>query len=228
MKKMLMKVFALLTILVLVLSSFVALTEEAAEPTPAPVVEEQKVETPAPEPKAEEPKAEAPATEAPATETPATETPATEAPATEAPATEAPATEAPATEAPVTETPVTETPATEAPATEPTEVPSEAVTTEPTTEATTEPTTEATTEPTPVPFAADVKIRLLNQGDIFTGDEVTLKAVIENATAAYVISWEVNDGNGWKVIDGEEKDEYKFVATEENAGFEYRVVLTQA
>ena len=55
MKKMLMKVFALLTILVLVLSSFVALTEEAAEPTPAPVVEEQKVETPAPEPKAEEP-----------------------------------------------------------------------------------------------------------------------------------------------------------------------------
>ena len=184
MKKMLMKVFALLTILVLVLSSFVALTEEAAEPTPAPVVEEQKVETPAPEPKAEEPKAEAPATEAPATETPATE----------------------------------------APVTEPTEVPSEAVTTEPTTEATTEPTAE----PTPVPFAADVKIRLLNQGDIFTGDEVTLKAVIENATAAYVISWEVNDGNGWKVIDGEEKDEYKFVATEENAGFEYRVVLTQA
>ena len=69
---------------------------------------------------------------------------------------------------------------------------------------------------------------MLNQGDIFTGDEVTLKAVIENATAAYVISWEVNDGNGWKVIDGEEKDEYKFVATEENAGFEYRVVLTQA
>ena len=36
MKKMLMKVFALLTILVLVLSSFVALTEEAAEPTPCP------------------------------------------------------------------------------------------------------------------------------------------------------------------------------------------------
>ena len=104
--------------------------------------------------------------------------------------------------------------------TKPTEVPSETVTTEP--------TTEATTAPTPVPFAADVKIRLLNQGDIFTGDEVTLKAVIENATAAYVISWEVNDGNGWKVIDGEEKDEYKFVATEENAGFEYRVVLTQA
>ena len=218
MKKMLMKVFALLTILVLVLSSFVALTEEAAEPTPAPVVEEQKVETPAPEPKAEEPEAEAPATEAPATETPATEAPATEAPATEAPATEAPATETPATEAPATEAPVTE----------PTEVPSEAVTTEPTTEPTTEATTEPTTEPTPVPFAADVKIRLLNQGDIFTGDEVTLKAVIENATAAYVISWEVNDGNGWKVIDGEEKDEYKFVATEENAGFEYRVVLTQA
>lgn len=209
MKKMLMKVFALLTILVLVLSSFVALTEEAAEPTPAPVVEEQKVETPAPEPKAEEPKAEAPATEAPATE---------------APVTEAPVIEAPVTETPATETPATETPATEAPATEPTEVPSEVVTTEPTTEATTEPTTE----PTPVPFAADVKIRLLNQGDIFTGDEVTLKAVIENATAAYVISWEVNDGNGWKVIDGEEKDEYKFVATEENAGFEYRVVLTQA
>lgn len=45
MKKMLMKVFALLTILALALGSFAVLAEEAA-PQPAPVVEE----APAPQP----------------------------------------------------------------------------------------------------------------------------------------------------------------------------------
>ena len=46
MKKMLMKVFALITVLVFALSSFAALAEAAPEEAPAPVV----VEAPAPQP----------------------------------------------------------------------------------------------------------------------------------------------------------------------------------
>ena len=130
-----------------------------------------------------------------------------------------------------TETPApTETPAgpTEAPSEEQTEVstdPTAEPTTEPSADPTTEPTAEPTAEPTPVPFTAEVKIELVNKGDIYFGDEVTLKVIVENATAPYAIRWEANDGSGWKTIEGEDEDEYKFIVTEENADTEYRVVL---
>ena len=81
-------------------------------------------------------------------------------------------------------------------------------------------------EPTPVPFTAEVEIELETKGDVFYGDEITLKAVVKNATAPYAIRWEMNDGSGWKEIKGETEDEYEFVITEENAGHDYRVVLT--
>ena len=36
----------------------------------------------------------------------------------------------------------------------------------------------------------------------------------------------MNDGSGWRTIEGETEDEYEFVITEENAAYDYRVVLT--
>ena len=55
---------------------------------------------------------------------------------------------------------------------------------------------------------------------------MTLRAVVRNASAAYTIRWEsTEDGQNWKEIEGETKDEYKFVITEENAELGYRVVL---
>ena len=72
-----------------------------------------------------------------------------------------------------------------------------------------------------------MKIELVNTGDIFYGDEVTLEAVIENATMAYTIRWEYDDGgeDGWQEIANEHGTRYKFIVTEENIGFDYRVVL---
>ena len=52
------------------------------------------------------------------------------------------------------------------------------------------------------------------------------RQVIKDATAAYTIRWESNDGSGWKEIKGETGDEYEFVVTEENVHDIYRVVLT--
>ena len=112
------------------------------------------------------------------------------------------------------------------PTAQPTTEPTPDPTTEPTIEPTADPTTEPAAEATPVPFTAEVEIELVNKGAIYFGDEVTLRAVVKNATAAYAIRWEVNDGNGWKEIQGENGDEYEFVVTEENAGYSYRVALT--
>ena len=135
--------------------------------------------------------------------------PATEAPATEAPATEAPATEAPATEAPATEAPATEAPATEVPATE---------------EPTAEPAPEATEE-APVAFTGSVEVKLENEGEIFFGDTVVLRAEVRDANTAYEIRWEVKKDRDWEVIGGEDESIYKFVVTEENVAYEYRAVL---
>ena len=110
----------------------------------------------------------------------------------------------------------TPAPATEAPAgaveEEQTIVLSETGTTDETTVA---PTTEPTAEPTPVPFTASVKIELANTGDIYFGDEITLRAVVENATAAYTIRWESNDGSGWVELGRRDEAEYSFIVTEE-------------
>ena len=43
-----------------------------------------------------------------------------------------------------------------------------------------------------------MEIELETKGDVFYGDEITLKAVVKNATAPYAIRWEMNDGSGWK------------------------------
>ena len=154
-----------------------------------------------------------------------TETPAPTVEATVTPTEEATAapTEAPTGEP--TETP-TEEPTgtvTEEPTQEPTEEPTEAPTEEPTEEPTEAPTEEP--EPTPVPFEGSVEIKLENEGDIYFGDTVILRAVIRDANTDYEIRWEYLSGSEWKVISGEDDETYEFVVTEENAELEYRVVL---
>ena len=127
--------------------------------------------------------------------------------ATEAPAeTEAPAaTEAPAeTEAPA----ATEAPAEmEAPAA--TEAPAE---------------TEAPRDP-----SFDVEVKLLTGGDIYYGDKVKLQAVLTGETDAnFTYQWQYNDGSGWKNVKNATRAIYEFEVTEENAVYDYRVVVTGA
>ena len=230
MKKTLLKVFAWLTVLAIMLSGLVALAEEVpaadsgvptqevppveipAEPTvaPTPVPTPEPTPVPTPEP-----------TPVPTPEP----TPVPTAEPTEAP-TAAP-TEAP-TAAP------TAAP-TEAPTAAPTEVPTPAPTEEIVSEPTVlpsiapsvEPSIAPSAEPTqaPVPFAADAKIALVTGGDLFFGDAVTLRAVVENATAEYALRWEVNAGSGWQALENETEHDYTYTVTEENVTFAYRVVL---
>ena len=114
--------------------------------------------------------------------------------------------------------------ATVEPTAEPTAEATVEPTAEPTAEVTVQPTVEATETPA-VPFTGTVEVELVNTGDLYYGDTITLRAVVRNANTAYAIRWESNDGNGWVEIKGEDKDEYKFIVTEENADLEYRVVL---
>lgn len=90
-----------------------------------------------------------------------------------------------------------------------------------------EPSIAPSVEPTqaPVPFAADAKIALVTGGDLFFGDAVTLRAVVENATAEYALRWEVNAGSGWRALENETEHDYTYTVTEENVTFAYRVVL---
>ena len=69
---------------------------------------------------------------------------------------------------------------------------------------------------------------MLNTGDIYLGDTVVLQAVVVDANAEYTISWEVcKDGLNWEAV-AWGMNSYSFVVTRENAGYEYRAVLTVA
>lgn len=115
---------------------------------------------------------------------------------------------------------------TASPSAEPTSEPTSEPTADPTEEPTAEPTSEPSAEPTERPaFTGTVEIKLVNTGDIYFGDTVTLRAVVRDANTAYEIRWECNDGNGWVEIEDEDELEYDFVVTEENAKLAYRVVL---
>ena len=115
------------------------------------------------------------------------------------------ATDAPAeTEAPA----ATEAPAeTEAPAA--TEAPAE---------------TEAPRDP-----SFDVEVKLLTGGDIYYGDKIKLQAVLTGETDAnFTYQWQYNDGSGWKNVKNATRAIYEFEVTEENAVYDYRVVVTGA
>ena len=189
-----------LVVLMMALTGNVVVAAIAEEETPAPAP--VVVEAPAPVEQAPAPAAEEKASEP------------TPAPAPEAPAPEAPAPEAPAPEAPAAET---STEPTEAPAAEATEAPAE------------EPTAEPTAEPTPFAFTGTVTVKLDNDGDIFLGDKVTLRAEVRDANADYEIRWEYSKGgDDWKTISGETSKTYSFTVTEENAEYAYRAVLVVA
>ena len=90
-----------------------------------------------------------------------------------------------------------------------------------------EPAPEATEE-TEFVFTGRVGVRMLNTGDIYLGDTVVLQAVVVDANAEYTISWEVcKDGLNWEAV-AWGMNSYSFVVTRENAGYEYRAVLTVA
>ena len=90
-----------------------------------------------------------------------------------------------------------------------------------------EPAPEATEE-TEFVFTGRVGVRMLNTGDIYLGDTVALLAVVVDANAEYTISWEVcKDGLNWEAV-AWGMNSYSFVVTRENAGYEYRAVLTVA
>lgn len=209
---------------------------EAAEPAAEPAKEEPKAAEPAKEePKAGEPVAvvnEVPAAEEAATEAPQAEAPTTEEPAEAMPEAEETAVADLNTDAAAVESAPIET---EAPA--PTGVPAaneNAAGTLDIPAVTAEITAEPTAEPTVTPEAAAepeifVEVRLKNKGDLYFGDTAELEAIVEcGDDIAYTLQWQYDDGHGWKDISGMNKDEYKFVLTEENAVYEYRAVVISA
>ena len=116
--------------------------------------------------------------------------------------------------------PVTGAPATEKPAGQATDKLVE----QPVTEA---PTAAATEQP----FTAKVRIELQNKGQLYFGDKVTLRAIVEKASAKYTVVWEyynvdadVKKGeNPWVAV--EKGDKYVFTASEKNVSLTYRVVV---
>lgn len=75
----------------------------------------------------------------------------------------------------------------------------------------------------------DVEVKLLTGGDIYYGDKVKLQAVLTGETDAnFTYQWQYDDGNGWKDVKNETKAIYEFEVTEENAVYDYRVVVTGA
>ena len=91
-----------------------------------------------------------------------------------------------------------------------------------------EPDEEPAPEETEFVFTGKVGVRMLNTGDIYLGDTVVLQAVVVDANAEYTISWEVcKDGLNWEAV-AWGMNSYSFVVTRENAGYEYRAVLTVA
>ena len=75
----------------------------------------------------------------------------------------------------------------------------------------------------------DVEVKLLTGGDIYYGDKVKLQAVLTGETDAnFTYQWQYNDGSGWKNVKNATKAIYEFEVTEENAVYDYRVVVTGA
>ena len=166
---------------------------------------------PAPAPAAVE--APAPAEEKPSE--PAAEKPAAEKPAAEKPAEEKPAEEKAPEEKPAEEK-ATEEKATEEKAAE--EKPAE----------------EKVVEEKPVEkkaaFTGTVTVKLVNDGQLYYGDTVTLKAVVKDANADYSIRWQIKKpgSDEWKTVSGETSKTYSFTVNENNAEYAYRAVLVVA
>ena len=121
------------------------------------------------------------------------------------------------------------------PAEEPVEEPEKKAVEEPEEEAETveEPAETPEEEPEAEPetaFEATVRVKLENEGDIYYGDRVTLRAEVK-ANAEYTVVWEYLDAAAsedadedvWVVADKGET--YSFDVDEENAALTYRAVV---
>lgn len=72
-----------------------------------------------------------------------------------------------------------------------------------------------------------VRIVLLNDGPLYYGDEVALKADVDNVEDEHTLTWQVKvDVDKWEnVATGKV---YRFTLTPENASLEYRVIVNVA
>ena len=115
---------------------------------------------------------------------------------------------------------------------EPSEKTTEEPTADPTKEPTAEPTSTPTSEPTPEVFSGNVRVELQNKGDVFEGDKVEFKAIIEGNKALVSICWEKLVENEkthekeWVIVEKGEK--LNIQATKANAAEKYRVALYDA
>lgn len=81
---------------------------------------------------------------------------------------------------------------------------------------------------TPVQFTGSVKVTMTCAEELYFGDTITLTANVTDANKAYTLRWEMNDGNGWQTVNGENDSVFAFEVNEQNAGSEIRVVLEVA
>ena len=185
--------------------------KEEPAPAPAPVVKEEPAPAPAPEVKEEPAPAPAPEVKEEPALAPVVEEKPAEQPAEEAPA---PAAEEPA--APAEET---------VPAEEPAEVPAEEIPAEPVEEVPA-PAEEVPAEQPEAPaqevvieqkevFTGRLDLEVVNVGPIYDGDEVVLKAKVQNANLGYSVRWETFDTTStdlnetWKTVASGEKFTFK-------------------
>lgn len=70
-----------------------------------------------------------------------------------------------------------------------------------------------------------VNVYCLNEGAHRAGDEVSIYAQVNNAHTPYRLTWQYNDGTGWKdtACHGHV---YTYELTRENAAYSYRAVVT--
>ena len=72
---------------------------------------------------------------------------------------------------------------------------------------------------------ASVVLDCLTEAPIYFGDTVELYATISGISSKYTLEWQYNDGeHGWHVLEDVSGVSYKYVVTEENVDFGYRVV----
>ena len=74
------------------------------------------------------------------------------------------------------------------------------------------------------------KVKLVNKGKLYYGDEITLKAVVKVNAKDYSIQWQMREkkSDDWTDIKGATKKNYKFTVTPENQDWQYRVMVTVA
>lgn len=71
-----------------------------------------------------------------------------------------------------------------------------------------------------------IRISIINEGDIYYGDLVTLWASVNNVADGYRIVWEMETADGWVQVGSGQT--YSFTVTSANAFAAYRALLVIA